>query len=407
MVSKDMIGLLCGGAGGADFANVTNILVKCGLMRGVPQRQTPGSSINFDVGSRWSQPLYTCATAVKATIKTASFNYNGTGGVENLKIPSIRPKNYSDTSSMPLWGYENTGNAYTLDQLPMIWGLISSEYEYNPNVSSVRQESLYLTGYYDSLLSNAGLGSGARDSVENVPATDFYTGAMGNAYAICDPSSTGCYTTRGYLDYTGNSNMAMWARWQNLSSSATTAGLIPNLIFTDYAAAAVVGTKGVLGPGNSALSNLVKVDVLPLHSVIRYHWAFSIPGLVTALCLIIFTIVAFITIFFHRHNVSNMRTHLNQLAPGRIFTTLLYPEHGLTSLSSTEWSRQMGKHVIDLSGTEPIASDVSEVPEVHDTQDGQEGQEMGTVSTNYQLVSGQHSAEQLVFPEHIRYPEKR
>jgi hypothetical protein len=372
-------------------------MVKCGLMRGVPQRQTPGSNISFDVGSRWSQPLYTCATAVKATIKTAEFNYNGTGGIQNLKIPSVKPRNYSDTSSMPLWGYENTGNAYTLDQLPMIWGLISSEYEHHPNVSSVRQESLYLTGYYDSLFIDSGIGSG-RDGAENLPATDFYSGAVENAYVVCDPGTGTCNTGMSYLDYTGNSNMAMWARWQNLSSSAATASLIPNLIFTDYASAAVVGTKGVLGPGNSASSNLVTIDVLPVHSVIRYHWAFSIPGLLIVFCLILFTIVAFVTIFFHRHNISNMRTHLNQLAPGRIFTTLLYPEHGLTGLSSREWSRQMGKHVIDLSGSEPVGGNVSEVPEGHDAQDGQEGQEMGTITPNYQLVSEQHSAEQLVFP---------
>jgi aspartate ammonia-lyase len=60
------------------------------------------------------------------------------------------------------------------------------------------------------------------------------------------------------IDYSGNYNMAVWARWQNFSQSAETVSLIPNLIFTDNAASAVVGTKGVLGPMNAAPSGAVQ-----------------------------------------------------------------------------------------------------------------------------------------------------
>lgn len=71
----------------------------------------------------------------------------------------------------------------------------------------------------------------------------------------------------------------MWARLQNLSSSTSTAASIPNLIFTDYAAAAVVGTKGVLGPGHAVSSNSVAIDVTLMKRSIRYHWLFAIPAL--------------------------------------------------------------------------------------------------------------------------------
>lgn len=325
-------------------------------MRGVPRRQNPGSSIIFDPDSEWSQPLYACASTVKATIKTVSFAINGTGGIDDIKITGSKPKTYSDASNMPLWGYENTRNAYSLDELPMIWGLLSSDYENHPNVSSIRQESLYLTGYYSSGIGTSTFSSNSMYGDENLPASDFYSDAMGSAYAVC--SGDLCSSGQEF-DYSGDTNMAMWAKWQSLSNSPTTAALIPNLIFTDYAAAAVVGTKGVLGSGNAATSNLVRISVTPTHSVIRYRWAFAIPAFLISLFLLIFTTLAFATIFVHRHNVGNMRMHLDQLAPGRILTALVYPEHGLTTLSSKEWSKQMGDKVIDLSGGEVIAGKVS------------------------------------------------
>ena len=362
--SDSRIGLDCAGAGSADYANITNIYVKCGLMRGVPQRQDSGSGMIFDPGSRWRQPLYACASAVKATIKTISFIYNGTEGIQSLKITGVEPKNYSSDSAMPLWGYENTRNTYNLSQLSMIWGLISSEYSSSPNVSSVRQESLYLTGYYSQVALAIG-SPGSIDNLENLPASDFYSGSMENAYTVCSPESNTpalCNSNgnlNGYLDYSGDTNMAMWARWQALSNSTVTAPLIPNLIFTDYAAAAVVGTKGVLGPGNTASYNLVPILVTPTHSVIRYRWAFAIPAFITAFCLLVFTVVAVVTILCHSHSLSNMRAHLNQLSPGRIFTTFLYPEAGPPTVSAKEWSKNMGKKIIDLSRDEPVGNQVN------------------------------------------------
>jgi hypothetical protein len=120
---------------------------------------------------------------------------------------------------------------------------VSDEYENDPNVSTVRQPSLYLPAWQSDLAANEGM---LAESWENLPGSDFVVGALGSAYLV----GTGIGTTGP--DYSGTSNMAMWTRWQTLTNSSITAAKIPNLIFTDYAAAVVVGTKGVLGPGNSA-----------------------------------------------------------------------------------------------------------------------------------------------------------
>lgn len=82
-------------------------------MHGIPQRQDDGDKLTFDSGSKWSMKLFTCASAVKASIKTVSFNYNGTeSSLANLVVTDIEEKSYSDENDMPLWGVENTGNAY-------------------------------------------------------------------------------------------------------------------------------------------------------------------------------------------------------------------------------------------------------------------------------------------------------
>jgi hypothetical protein len=290
---------------------------------------------------------------VKATVKTVSFLFNGTHELSNLKVSKVQPKNYSDPSSLPLWGVENTNNEYILGGLSMIWGLVSPKYENHPNVSTVRQESLYLTGYFSDI-GNTGFTS--VPGWENLPASDFYHLAMESAYTVNSNAGSA-------LDYTGQNNMAVWARWQKLSNSTATAALIPNLIFTDYAAAAVVGTKGVLGPGNAAAQNLVPLTVTPTISVIRYHWAFAIPAFLVIAALIFFTAVAAIVMLCRRHNIGRLRMHLNQLAPGRIFTTFLSPEPGAMSLSAEAWNRAMGKLVIDLSDEHSFGAGKSNMPE--------------------------------------------
>jgi hypothetical protein len=54
------------------------------------RRQDGGSTLIPDSGSTWSKSLYACASAVKATVKTVSFTYNGTQELlTNLVISDI------------------------------------------------------------------------------------------------------------------------------------------------------------------------------------------------------------------------------------------------------------------------------------------------------------------------------
>ena len=299
--------------------------------------------------------MYSCASAIRATIKTVSFSYNKTDDLlSSLVIQEIQDKVYANESSIPLWGVENTGNAYYTQDMNLIWGLVSSAYENNQNVSTVRQPYLYLSGWL-GLSANVGI---SPTSYENLPGSDFSIGALAAAYGV-----GGSTSSQSQFDYSGETNMAMWSTWQTLTNSSKTAALIPNLIYTDIAAASVVGTKGVLGPGNAAQKNLVAVRVTPIVLKIRYHYPFAIPALAAALMLVVITLLAFVTACFRGMGIGRIRLHLQQISPGRICTTFLYPSTDGMTMSSKNWSKNLGKKVLDLSGEFPVAVDAIAQPD--------------------------------------------
>jgi hypothetical protein len=120
------------------YDNIANILLSCGFMHNIPQRQDSGPHLMFNSGGNWSQRLYSCANTVKATIKTVSLSYNGTdGSLQNLVVSDMRDKAYQDNNDMPLWGVENTGDSYELGGINLIWGIISPTYADHENVSSI------------------------------------------------------------------------------------------------------------------------------------------------------------------------------------------------------------------------------------------------------------------------------
>ncbi|KAN0101502.1 hypothetical protein V8E51_012012 [Hyaloscypha variabilis] len=268
-IQSSNFSVYCSTAGGIDFANITNIFTIFGLIHGAPQRQDAGNGHVFESGSQWSQPLYTCASALKATIKIVSFSYNGIdASLENLAITSTQDKN-----------------------------------------------SLYLPGWnQDAILNSPG--------ADYMPGAEAFIDAMDPAY---DVNSGGSYTSNS-VDYTGTTDISMLVRWQNLSQSAERVSQIPNLIWADTAAAALVGTKGVLGPGNTATENILPILVTPTASEIKYHWPYAIPAFLASLIILLITIVAVITLLFGHNSIARLRLHLQRLSPGRIFTTFLIPE---------------------------------------------------------------------------------
>lgn len=149
--------------------------------------------------------------------------------------------------------------------------------------------------------------------------------------------------------------------------------MIPNLVFTDYAAAAVVGTKGIRGWRNSATENVIPVYVKASERQIRYRLAFAIPAFIVLLGLIIMTVLAVLAVILRRHNLQVLRLQLQSLSPGRIFTTFLHPELGGMTVPSREWSRTTGKTIINVKGDYPVSGSGIPSPQIVGGVPGEKG----------------------------------
>lgn len=315
-------------------------------MRSVPHRVDQGSSLIFETGSRWSQKLYTCVTAAKASIKVVSLNYTQGEDLSGLSVQQVRAKTYDSPSDEPTWGVENTGEAYHVGEIQPLWGLVDDSSA--SNLSTLRRPWFYLPGYFafDTLFDSFFIASR-----QNLPATDFPGRALGVAYHVGGPSSPA-----GGIDYTGHSSLAMFARWQELSANASAASLIPNLIFTDAAANMVVGTKGANASQRAFLDNLIT----PTQMTVRYHFEYAIPAFLCLLVLLVAIALVTVMACFRKATFAMLKRQLNATSPGRLYTASLFPNRAILPMSSSSWSREHGKGCIDVSGDLPVAVDAAD-----------------------------------------------
>jgi hypothetical protein len=356
--------VLCQGAGGADLANITNVGVVCGQVYGAARPADGSSSLIFEPGSQWSIPLYSCASGSRAVIKTVDFVYNGTAGLKNLQVANVADKQYSSDGDMPLWGVENTQSE--LQDVYPLWGLVSPAYKGRSDMSVIQKASLWLPGWFNSKFGPV------LTSSDNVPGSRFHTTMLGAAYSLDQLNPNLDHTT----DYSAASNLAMYAQWQRYSRQPETTSKIINLIWTDLAANSVLGTRGWLsnaisspnavqkrnGSSGSSSSSPVNgqtrnVDILIYHRVIRYHWYFAIPALITLLVVILIALEMFFLMIFAHARPSYLRMYLNHTSVSRIMTNFLYP--GLTDpqAPTKEWAPVAGTKNIDISGPLPRAVD--------------------------------------------------
>ncbi|EXJ74703.1 uncharacterized protein A1O5_01397 [Cladophialophora psammophila CBS 110553] len=355
------ISLLCSGAGGADLANLTNVHVECGLVFGAAQRRDGTITLVQEPETWWTQKVYSCATAMKASIKEVRFRYNATQTTGNtlkaLSIVNVSDTSYPDKESMPLWGVESPG--YTMNDIHQLWGLISPELEHSVNLSTVRAPQLYLPGY-------GGLGV-----LSTVPGYENLPGADGPADALA-----GVYQSGGddWADYSGDTNMAMYARWRDLSGSAATVAKIPNLVWTDIAANMLVGTRN-WNSGNGLPANLQKRDddgtsgggsdqalvpVTVYQQRIRYHWPFAIPAFLALALFLAVLLAAFISVLSGRGLPARVRHYLFHLSSGRMLGDIQYAGECDKLAPTNEWLARVGGRRSDLHAcASHKASDVS------------------------------------------------
>ncbi|KAJ9612288.1 hypothetical protein H2200_003885 [Cladophialophora chaetospira] len=349
------IALTCAGAYGGDKANMTNIDIKCGLLLG-PSSRVDGTTSNvYAPGSWWSRPIYSCASASKATIKTVHFNYNASrsGGLGSLNVTLIADKVYQDKSEMPLWGVEKPN--MNLSSITPFWGLIDPSLENSVNLSTIRAEKIYIPA---STVTWFTFGLAAKGTFNYLPATEGSPQIWSTIYG----ATTDTNINLGF-DYTGSTNLALHQKWQKILTNGTGAAQIINLMYTDYAANYFTSTRSWLTPRDSLPPNLGEtktkravadaasngqVPVQVYQRKIRYHFVYGIPA---AICLVITALIctaALASIVFRQVSLGRIRYYIYSLSAGRLLGAFLFPTEGDPRADTKTWIDQVGRKPVRL-----------------------------------------------------------
>ncbi|KAJ6442666.1 alpha-L-fucosidase [Purpureocillium lavendulum] len=337
----------CRGTLFMDPANVNSTLITCGLVYGAARRTDQGNSLVPDPGSRWMIPVYSCASSIKASIQTVGFQYNGTD-LSALKVESVEPKKYASPSDMPLWAVENMHNL-TIGNAQPLWGVLGTanttvDDSIKRNVTTITQETLRLPGLSDdlTLLLTGSLTDKSRDG-QNLPGIGFYAQALDNAYGIARPGVT------AYGDYSGQTSLALFAKWQLLSRNVVDAAQIINLVWTDVAANAVVGTKGwsltsVAAGLSKRATDGVKSDLVPVtvfRKQVRYRVPFAVPAFVVLAVAVAILVAVIVLLATGRTGLGTLRRLLDATSPGRLISQSLWPEEA-SGLNTGDWVKRIG-----------------------------------------------------------------
>jgi hypothetical protein len=258
-----------------------------------------------------------------------------------------------------------------------LWGLVANEDPQFKNLTYRRAPHLWLTGDFV-------VGNGIFNPGQNLPAVDFPTGALSCSYNVREgSSSSSCSEAVG--DFSAAQNLLLYNLWKNLSSTAKDSARIVNLIWTDIAANAVVGTKGWipsppqtdLAPSllqsnpakradvSNSLSSSVSreqamVPIMLLNRTAKYHIPYAIPAFLV-LGIVLFALLASLSLMcLRRVSPRAMKRHLIWLSSGRIMTALLDRDSDDTGgreisnskqmpTSTMTWLKQRGRMLINLS----------------------------------------------------------
>ncbi|GIJ92598.1 hypothetical protein Asppvi_001876 [Aspergillus pseudoviridinutans] len=321
----DLATTICGGTTSSSPSTINSALIGCGLVYGAANRTDGGSPLRTDPNSPWSIPLYICASAVKASLKTVSFKYNGTG-LDALSITSLSEKTYP---SPPLWAVEDLPDRMISEVQPL-WGILPANTTSTVNLSTIAGPSLYLPGYIDTVphFSPVPVSTG-----QNLPGVDFYTPALYRALSISSPAG------QPYADYSGWTSLALYAKWQTLSTTPTGVAKIIDLVWTDFAANAMVGTKA------AAEQNQVML-VTVFERRIRYRLPYAVPGIVVL--AVALGIVGWMVVLgcMRRTGISRLKGFLEKTAVGRVLGLVFLGEEGEMG---KDWVEKVGGRMVTIT----------------------------------------------------------
>lgn len=283
-----------------------------------------------------------------------------------------------------------------------MWGILgSANSSQNPltaawNMSTVAAESLYLPGFMDWQYITSGTAPvPVLPASQYLPALNFYSQALYTALNIGPPSAR--YSGyQGYADYSGWSSLGVYAKWQKLSTSADTVSKILNLVWTDVAANAVVGTRGwgltsaaSTDPTGFAPSTHIsakdlnpapstQVPVVLYHPTIKYQLPFAVPAFVALAITLVVIITLLLLAIRGKTGVKRMRKFLDATSVARITTRFSWTP--VLDQETKSFVNEYGKRHVTITYTAIIPEEVDAADEPEKPDDESQVKEDATSS---------------------------
>ncbi|KXN86515.1 hypothetical protein AN958_09987 [Leucoagaricus sp. SymC.cos] len=276
----------CMGYGGADNANVSNVHVNCAMFLSPPLRLDGGNTRIFDRGSRWTQGVFGCSSATRASIQTVTFSTNSTTNLQNLQIT------HTTSNLNALWATEKTN--LNISDIDIFWGRVDDRYENDPSLWTVRSKSFYLPAGAASILDVLGDGN---------PGTT-HAHMWGKIYGA------GFDSLEGYpTDYKGLSDYSIKAKMQSLIAQNPTIGnaQIRNLVWTDMMANNIIGTQ--------LDTTMMAANYL---RTLEYDFRYAVPGFLLLLIWLPSFLGGLLLLLTRAITFERMRAVLNHTSVGRV-----------------------------------------------------------------------------------------
>ncbi|EFE31822.1 uncharacterized protein ARB_01421 [Trichophyton benhamiae CBS 112371] len=326
--------------------------VECGHFFGAASRVDEGNPLFKEAGSKWRKPIYTCAGAVKSSVKTVSFVMNGTASLESLSVKKIEDKKYSNPDDHPLWALEDwwhpgSEGAFT----GPLWGIVDNSYKGTPGYNFTRAPSFYLPFSYYSLTLSSFSGP-----LDNLAGATMPYGIMGKLLLnnFFDRFSD------DYISYSGASNVGLGNKWRNLSKTADDASKLLRLIWTDIMASNTVGTNM---RGSASLEKRATGDgpftrtVRAYERKVTYDLRFAIPAIFFLFSWLLLLIASLVMAVSDGHPFTRLKKLLNDTSVGRIAASSEYPEsRSMHDASTKDWLAAAGHLPVRLSGLSKVSA---------------------------------------------------
>ncbi|KAI5839363.1 hypothetical protein DFP73DRAFT_634573 [Morchella snyderi] len=314
-------------------------LVTCGLVIGAGNFTWWGSS------RRWVYPLFTCATAIRASLKTVSFMSNSTlsdnttSHSDSHQFPSLWITGVSTMRTPPpTWGIELTPG-FNASEISLLWGPLGPDKKNTENLRTLEAEYLYLPA-----------GNGGDDIVDSIAGTGAYQYAAGMMYR----------RNASMPEYTGGASYALYKDWMRLVSDEKLVAMIPNQLWMDLFANLVTTWSQ---DGN-------RTGTVHVHErVVRYDKRYSVPVVVLLALWVGAGVVSFAFWQGDRVRVREMRQLLNQVSTGRLLVNVLEVSNE-AAVPTKSWASGKGETVLGLRCRGTAAAEAADVGEGYQTVGG-------------------------------------